>query len=232
MFEVLIGSRAVRRVSGGRSLVVAAVHGIVIVAATRASRAPTPPPPPPKVDTTVFVLDRAPAPVVAVSSADPGGATATPMDLPPVPLTTPTGIPPVLLGPPSLPARPWDRNPSPPAPVAGPAHREGGAWLEAEVDQPAVPIRQPSPRYPPILREAGIEGRVELEFVIDTSGRVEEASLRVVSHSADGFDAAAIEVISRSLFAPARVKGQVVRQRARQAIAFRIRTPGAPELRE
>ena len=225
MFEVLIGSSAVRRVSGGRSLVVAALHGIVIVAATRATHAPPPPPPPPRVDTMVFVLDPAPIPITVASSADPGGVVDVPVDLPPVPLTAPTGIPPVQLGPTLVPARPWDRSSSPAAPVAGPARRESGPWLEAEVDQPAVPIRQPSPRYPPILREAGIEGRVELEFVIDTSGRVEEASLRVVSHSADGFDAAAIESISRSLFAPARVKGQVVRQRARQAIAFRIRTP-------
>jgi protein TonB len=173
----------------------------------------------------MFVIDPVPAPVMVASSAEPGGAVDMPVDLPPVPLDAPTGIPPVQLGPAIPTARPWERNPSPPAPVAGPARREGGLWLEAEVDQPAVPIRQPSPRYPPILREAGIEGRVELEFVIDTSGRVEEASLRVVSHSADGFDAAAIESISRSLFTPARVKGQVVRQRARQAIAFRIRTP-------
>lgn len=223
MFEVLIGSRAVHRVGGSRSLVVAALHGIVIVAATRATRAAPPPPPPPKVDTTVFVLDRAPVPTSALSSAEPGGAVEMPGDLPPVPLTAPAGIPPLLLGPPMVPSRLWDRNPSPSAQTAGPGRQEGSAWLEAEVDQPAVPIRQPSPRYPPILREAGIEGRVELEFVIDTSGRVEEASLRVVSHSADGFDAAAIESISRSLFVPARVKGQAVRQRARQSIAFRIR---------
>jgi TonB family protein len=225
MFEVLIGSAAVRRTGGGRGLVVAALHGIVIAAAARASRPPPAPPIPPRVDTTVFVLERSTPVISAASAAQPGEEAGLSVELPPVPLISPTGLPPVHLGAAIGPLRSWDRNPLPPSSATPSGHREGRPWLEVEVDEPAVPLQQPSPRYPPILREAGIEGRVELEFVIDTTGRVEEESLKVLSRTAEGFEAAAIESITRSRFTPARMRGQAVRQRARQAISFRIRTP-------
>jgi outer membrane biosynthesis protein TonB len=46
------------------------------------------------------------------------------------------------------------------------------------VDDPVRVIEQPPLRYPPTLAQAGITGRVELEYVVDTSGRAEPASLR------------------------------------------------------
>ena len=93
------------------------------------------------------------------------------------------------------------------------------------VDEPAAIIRQPSPRYPPVLQQAGIEGRVLLEFIIDSTGHPEAGSLRVIERSAAGFDGAALETIERSLFRPARFRGRAVRQRTLQAIVFRVGRP-------
>ncbi len=36
------------------------------------------------------------------------------------------------------------------------------------------------PRYPPTLQAAGIEGRVEVQYVVDTTGHAEPASWKVV----------------------------------------------------
>ena len=90
------------------------------------------------------------------------------------------------------------------------------------VDEPAVVVHQPSPRYPPALQQAGREGRVLVEFIIDTTGHLEGASLRVLESSHPGFEAAAGETIRRSVFRPAKVRGEPVRQRTIQAVTFRI----------
>jgi protein TonB len=112
-------------------------------------------------------------------------------------------------------------TPGLPGPVSGDSAGPDRIFAAAIVDEPAAALRQPAPRYPPALQQAGIEGRVLLEFVIDTTGHAEAASLRVIETS-NGFDAAAMEAVERSLFRPARVRGRPVRQLTRQAIAFRI----------
>jgi len=84
----------------------------------------------------------------------------------------------------------------------------------------AVMISQPLPRYPAPLQAAGIDGRVVLEFVIDTAGRVEPASLRVLESTHPAFDASAREALARASFHPARLGARPVRQLTRQAIRF------------
>ena len=92
-----------------------------------------------------------------------------------------------------------------------------------EIDVPAAAIHQPSPRYPPALQLAGLEGRVVMEFIIDTTGHLEPGSTKVLASTHRGFEAAARETLERSLFRPARLAGRAVRQRTLQAIAFRLR---------
>ena len=45
----------------------------------------------------------------------------------------------------------------------------------------------PLPAYPDLLRQAGIQGEVVLEALIDTTGRVQAASILVVSATNPGF---------------------------------------------
>jgi TonB family protein len=93
-----------------------------------------------------------------------------------------------------------------------------------EVDDPVQLLEQPSVGYPAALAQAGVAGRVELEFVVDTLGRVEPLSVRTLASAHPEFDAAARRVVLGSRFRPAHWRGQVVRQVARQS--FRFRTPG------
>jgi TonB family protein len=61
------------------------------------------------------------------------------------------------------------------------------------------------PRYPAALAAAGIEGKVAVEFVIDSAGKVEGGSIRVLESTHQAFEAAAREAMTAATFHPARL---------------------------
>ncbi|HKR55775.1 MAG TPA: energy transducer TonB [Gemmatimonadales bacterium] len=77
-------------------------------------------------------------------------------------------------------------------------------------EKPEV-LSGPPPQYPELLRQAGIQGVVMVQAVVDTSGRVEPNSLKIVTSANPGFDANAKQTILKTLFRPARVYGHAVR---------------------
>ena len=95
-------------------------------------------------------------------------------------------------------------------------------FLAGAVDERPERLSGPYPRYPEMLRQAGIEGFVLLEFVIDTSGHVEEGSLKVLQSTNRAFEGPAKVVITRSLYRPGRVRGQPVRVLVSQRMGFTI----------
>ncbi len=95
-------------------------------------------------------------------------------------------------------------------------------FMESAVDERPERLSGPLPRYPEMLRQAGIEGVVLLEFVIDTSGRVEAESVKVLQSTNRAFEGPAKTVIERSLYRPGRVRGQAVRVLVSQQIGFTI----------
>jgi TonB family protein len=84
----------------------------------------------------------------------------------------------------------------------------------------AVVVRQPAPEYPTVLATVGIEGKVSVEFVIDTLGRVEPASIRILDSSHEAFGSSARAAIAATIFRPARLSTHPVRQLTRQSIRF------------
>lgn len=99
----------------------------------------------------------------------------------------------------------------------------GGVHDALAVDEQPRLLWHPMPRYPAVLRQAGIEGRVMVETVLDTLGRAEPALARVVSSPHPMFDPEALAVVTASRYQPARVRGQAVRVRIRVPISFEIR---------
>jgi protein TonB len=97
-------------------------------------------------------------------------------------------------------------------------------YMEAVVEERPEAITGTciSPTYPEILRQAGIDGRVTMEFIIDTLGRAERASLRVVSSVNQLFDAPARQAVLSCRFRPGRIQGHAVRVRVQQPINFQI----------
>ena len=80
----------------------------------------------------------------------------------------------------------------------------------------------PQPAYPPLLQQAGIEGRVMVQAIVDTSGRIEPNSVRVVESANPGFDVPAKNAVLKSLFRPGRVYGRAVRVLVAIPIDFKI----------
>ena len=96
---------------------------------------------------------------------------------------------------------------------------------EADVDARPERLSGPVPRYPQMLRQAGIEGTVLLSFVIDANGRVDSSSVTVVETTHDAFVAPATDVIQRSLYQPGELDGEPVAVRVQQRIGFSIQRP-------
>jgi periplasmic protein TonB len=227
VLETLTLSAPSRQLQAGRPLLAAILHGVVLLAAAYATAARSEPAHARGVELVPF-YDLSSHEVAAIAAERGAGVEAripagSVARFEVVGSEITAAIPAVSLGP-GLPGasvlRPgfWESGRS----TGGDSTTAGGILRVEEVDEPAAIIRQPSPRYPSALQHAGLEGRVLLEFVIDTTGHPEPASLRVVERSMAGFDRAALETIQRSLFRPARVRGVPVRQRTLQAIVFRL----------
>jgi TonB family protein len=95
-----------------------------------------------------------------------------------------------------------------------------GVFMSAEVEVAAEVVVQPKPQYPPLLKHAGVSGYVDLDFVIDASGRVEPGSVRVVTSTHGAFVTPATEAILAGVYRPARYRGNAVRQLVRQRVSF------------
>jgi len=229
MFDVLTSSRAPRTRGVARSVMSAGLHLVVIVGAIRATAGAAAVTAGPVQHPEIWVVDPPPAsPQPADRSSGAGPIVPGPrFEVVVPPVDVPVGLPPVELGS-ALDLSRYDGR-GMVLPGVGPAGADSSAGAQAfgveAVDDPAEVLHQPEPRYPPVLLRAGVGGRVLVEFIIDTAGHPETASLRVVESSHPAFDASALETIQRSLFRPARVRGRAVRQLTRQAIGFRI----APE---
>jgi len=101
------------------------------------------------------------------------------------------------------------------------AENQGLAYFDFQVEKPVAPIPgSGSPRYPQVLLSAGVEGQVLGQFVVDTLGRVELGSFKVIRSDHDLFTAAVRSALPAMRFLPAEVGGRKVRQVVRQPFVF------------
>ncbi len=227
MFELLAVRKGRRRLGGGAASVL--LHAAVIAGAALATLQPRPVTVPAHVPVRITYVPPAgpgapPAPTPSVASVAPPVFQALRLT---IPTSVPAVIPPPGRGPfdPSLFARAPD-SPAPPA--AGPAGPEPGDVYAVEwVQEAPEMLAHPPVRYPELLRQAGIEGRVVVEAVIDTSGRVEPGSVRVAWSSNPLFDGPARDVVAASRFRPGRTNGRAVRVKVTVPVAFRV-APRSP----
>jgi protein TonB len=95
------------------------------------------------------------------------------------------------------------------------------AYFEFQVDQPAVPLKgQPTPTYPDELRTAGMPGRVLAQFIVDTTGRADSTTFRVLRTSHVLFTAAVRRAVLAMRFTPAELDGRKVPQLVQQMFDF------------
>ncbi len=95
-------------------------------------------------------------------------------------------------------------------------------YSESTVDERAEIVSAPPLEYPPALRHAGLQGRVTVQAVIDTLGRAEPASVKIVARPNTAFDESARAYVLHAMFRPARVKGRAVRVLITVPLNYRI----------
>jgi periplasmic protein TonB len=107
--------------------------------------------------------------------------------------------------------------------VERPVVNQDQPYFEFQVEKPVVGAPGSSqPRYPDILRQAGVEGEVLAQFVVDTTGRAEAGSFKVLKSSHDLFAQSVRSALPSMRFIPAEVGGRKVKQLVQQPFAFTI----------
>lgn len=93
-----------------------------------------------------------------------------------------------------------------------------------QVERQAVldPLHPLELGFPPALFAERIRGLVVAEFVIDTLGHVEDATVGIVSSTHPLFTAAVRSALERATYIPAVKQGQVVRQIVQQPFDFSV----------
>ena len=96
-------------------------------------------------------------------------------------------------------------------------------YNESLVERTVFPRRNnPTPRYPEQLRSRGIDGSFSVTFIVDTTGRVEAASIAFPTAMHELFAQSVRRTLMRSRYHPAEVSAHIVRQLVRQEFTFRL----------
>ena len=92
---------------------------------------------------------------------------------------------------------------------------------QVEKQVAVVPGAAP-PRYPEVLRSAGVEGQLTAIFVVDESGRAEEESIRFARSDNQLFEEAVRAALRKMRFVPAEIGGRKVRQLVQMPFVFTL----------
>jgi TonB family protein len=96
-------------------------------------------------------------------------------------------------------------------------------YFEFQVEkQVETAAGSPQPRYPAALKQANIQGEVLVQFIVDTMGRAEMVTFKVLRSSDIGFTQAVMDVLPRMIFNPAERHGAKVRQMVQQPFTFAL----------
>jgi len=228
MLNQLLASRPPTRRSPGGFAASIVLHGVVIVGAIiatastpAASRTPDP------VLIPVFIPVPQPVPPRQSTLAPRVGPVIAMPNVINVPTIVPDGLPPII------PLRALINTKDPtefrigvPTTAGTPGITPLAPDAAYAVNQVEVAVvldpRSPLPRFPQLLKDSGVEGVARLQFVVDTLGRVELESVRVVDATHPLFAAAVQATLPRMRFSPARVGNHRVRQLVEFPIEFRI----------
>ncbi len=74
--------------------------------------------------------------------------------------------------------------------------------------------------YSSALQDAGLEGRVEVSFIVNTDGSVDQASIQVIKAPTEALGKAAEVAVARIKFQPGKKDGQAVRCQVAMPIVY------------
>ena len=236
MFGELLESRAKRRRNRAGTIASVTGHAVIMALAVVATRTPliargpvehlvplpVMAPPSPRPTAPAPAPRRAPSPTAPVAPAPP----VAPIILDP--RIVPVGIPPIDLT--RSPGAEIEWRADGPVSPFDPGTRAHGTGLDdgiafaANVEKPAIALPgSPPPRYPDILRRASVRGEVVIHVVIDTAGRADMTTVRVISSDHPLFTDAVLAALPRARFLPAETGGRRVPMWAVQSFVFEVR---------
>ncbi len=111
--------------------------------------------------------------------------------------------------------------------LCGTAPRESSKLSGPGDDVPVVEqkpkiLSGPIPHYPDGARDAHITGRVLMVGVVDTTGRAERGSIKVLTTPHETLSRSAVSYFEGAKFEPARIGGQAVRTCVELPVDFRL----------
>jgi protein TonB len=96
-------------------------------------------------------------------------------------------------------------------------------YFDFQVEKAAAAIPgSGAPSYPEMLKSSGVEGEALVQFVVDTTGRAELGSFKVLRATHDAFGQAVKAALPRMRFLPAEIGGKKVRMLVQQPFAFAL----------
>ncbi len=105
--------------------------------------------------------------------------------------------------------------------VGGPAVVGDQPYFEFQVEKPALQKEgNQNPKYPSTLESSRIEGEVLAQFVVDTTGRAEMSTFKILQASNDLFAASLKSVLPSWKFYPAEAGGRKVKQIVQLPLKF------------
>lgn len=110
-----------------------------------------------------------------------------------------------------------------PPPVIAGTPTEAPVYLQTQVEKlAAVRPDNPTIQYPEMLRRAAIEGSVLVQFVVDTNGRADLGSFKVLNSTHELFTDAVRNHLSVLRYFPAEIGGRKVRMLVQQPFSFSL----------
>ena len=96
-------------------------------------------------------------------------------------------------------------------------------YFEFQVEKPAEMLQDsPKPKYPSVLESSGIAGEVQAQFVVNSSGKADMDSFKVLKSTNELFTQAVKNVLPRMKFSPAMIGGKPVNQLVQQSFQFAV----------
>jgi periplasmic protein TonB len=92
----------------------------------------------------------------------------------------------------------------------------------------AAPVSAMTPEYPEELREQGVTGGVLMQFVVDTTGRVDPRTIALLRCSHPLFALAVRQALPKMKFRSATIDGHRVRQLVQEPFAFGLAPAALP----
>ena len=109
---------------------------------------------------------------------------------------------------------------------------DDGVLHESQVEKPVtLATGSPAPRYPDILRQAGVSGEALVSFIVNEGGTADVASFKVIRSTHELFATTVRKTLPEMRFVPAEVGGRKVKQLVEQPFTFSIvgSTPSSAE---